>query len=113
MKFCPIIIPDIKIIQRISYSFQRFHYNFWKPMQFFDDITVLLHFNQIFRDFMIILRNYTLILTFLNLIHITSNNNYFLILININNIEYLVKYFTQNPRILTHSLAIYIIFQEI
>jgi hypothetical protein len=113
MKFWPIIYPDIKIIQRISKRFQRYYFNFWKSMQFFEYIFVLIHYNQILRDFMIILRNSQHIITFFNLIHITSNKNYFSILINIFNIEYLVKYFTQNPRILTHSFTIYIIFQEI
>jgi hypothetical protein len=62
---------------------------------------------------MIILRNSKLILTFFNLIHIILNKNYISISININNMEYLVKYFSQNPRILKQSLKIYIIFQEI
>jgi hypothetical protein len=42
----PIIIPDIKIIQRISTIIQRFHFNFWKPIQFLTILFVLLHFNQ-------------------------------------------------------------------
>jgi hypothetical protein len=112
-KIWPIVIPDIKIIQRISRVFQWLHFNFWKSMQLFDDVFVLIHINQILRNFMIILRNSKIILTIFNLNHITSNKHYFSISININNIKYLVKYFTQNSGFLTHSLKIYIIFQEI
>jgi hypothetical protein len=75
--------------------------------QFLTIFLVLLHFNQFFRDFLLILRNYKLILTFFNLIHITSNNkNYFSKSININNIKKFIKYFTQNPGFLEHSLMI-------
>jgi hypothetical protein len=83
MKIWKIIIPDIKIIQRISTIFDRFLFKFWKPIQLFALFLVLLHFNQILKDFMNILRNSKLILTFFSLIHITSNKNYFSILINI------------------------------
>jgi hypothetical protein len=65
----------------------------------FDDIFILLHFNQSLRDFMIIIRNSKLILYFFNLVHITSNKNYYSISNIINNIKYFVKYFTQNPGI--------------
>jgi two-component SAPR family response regulator len=62
---------------------------------------------------MITLRNSKLNLTFFNIIFITSNKNYFSISININNIKYFVKYFTKNTGFLTHSMKIYILFQEI
>jgi hypothetical protein len=65
MEYCQIIIiPDIKIIQRNSTIFQKFHFNFWKSMQFLTIFLVLIHFNQIYRDFMIILKYSKVILTF-------------------------------------------------
>jgi hypothetical protein len=82
-------------------------------MKIFDDILILLQFNHILSDFMIILRDSKLILYSFNLIHITSNKNYFLFSININNIKYFIKYFTQNPGFLTPCLTIYTILQEI
>jgi hypothetical protein len=45
------MIPEIKRIQRISKIFQRFRFNFWKTMQFFDDIFSITSFKSNFEGF--------------------------------------------------------------
>jgi hypothetical protein len=88
MKFWPIIIPYIKIIQRISTIVKDYTLIFGNLCHFWRYF-VLLHFNQILREFMIIFRNSKLISTFFNLIRYNIKENNFSISININNVKFL------------------------